>query len=327
MISKEEARRAWEELGRREQDERDRMLSLKNGRTTYVGGVEVVPMLNDPSRTGTQPSTRDGQSMPLPGSGSQSVDPGYTTYDPARSDTDTDPFTEAGRSNVPIPPLPTGQAYQQTSNTSSAAMQAARGASGLTTLGQPQSTQMTTTTTTTTTAPAGTRYPASSNGDSYSRTQAPAFYQHEGTTIHDDGRVGGLREGDERSYVPSVSPSVSELDYELDSNGEVRHDAAGNPIVARHGPLSDDSDEYNVQRQQDRERSFTQTYGSPMSGVEYGSGPTSTAPADYEGRGYGAGWEAMPRHHHPTRLSDVQEEDEISRTSPSRASQASRGVR
>jgi hypothetical protein len=35
----------------------------------------------------------------------------------------------------------------------------------------------------------------------------------------------------------------------------------------------------------------------------------------------------MPRHHHPTRLSDVLEEDERSRTSPSRASQNSRGIR
>lgn len=44
QISKEEARRAWEELGRREQEERDRTLSLKSGHPTHVGGVQVVPM-------------------------------------------------------------------------------------------------------------------------------------------------------------------------------------------------------------------------------------------------------------------------------------------
>ncbi|GKU12179.1 unnamed protein product [Fusarium langsethiae] len=43
-ISKEEARRAWEELGRREQEERDRTLSLQSGQPTIVGGVQVVPM-------------------------------------------------------------------------------------------------------------------------------------------------------------------------------------------------------------------------------------------------------------------------------------------
>ena len=38
-------------------------------------------------------------------------------------------------------------------------------------------------------------------------------------------------------------------------------------------------------------------------------------PADYEGAGYGSDWEALQsRHHHPTRLSDVLEEDERSRT-------------
>ncbi|KAL8872050.1 MAG: hypothetical protein Q9174_002256, partial [Haloplaca sp. 1 TL-2023] len=81
--------------------------------------------------------------------------------------------------------------------------------------------------------------------------------------------------------------------------------------------------------QLERERMYGQRYGSGISGVEYGSGSTGTAgvspqQADYSGSGYGAApeWEAVPRHHHPTRLSDVLEEDErTNRTSPSRASQ------
>ncbi|KAJ4147439.1 hypothetical protein LMH87_001957 [Akanthomyces muscarius] len=56
-ISKEEARRAWEELGRREQEERDRTLSLQAGHPTIVGGVQVVPMSQ--SHSGRQTSTRD----------------------------------------------------------------------------------------------------------------------------------------------------------------------------------------------------------------------------------------------------------------------------
>ncbi|KAK5660702.1 hypothetical protein OQA88_12067 [Cercophora sp. LCS_1] len=57
LISKEEARRAWEELGRREQEERDRTISLQQGMPTLVGGVQVVPMTQGaPSR---QTGTRD----------------------------------------------------------------------------------------------------------------------------------------------------------------------------------------------------------------------------------------------------------------------------
>ena len=89
----------------------------------------------------------------------------------------------------------------------------------------------------------------------------------------------------------------------------------------------------------ERELAYLQEYGrAPVSGVEYGRGSTSTAggrlapptshPAqqqespDYSGEGYGSGpgWEAVPRHHHPTRLSDVLEEDERSRTSASQVS-------
>ena len=74
--------------------------------------------------------------------------------------------------------------------------------------------------------------------------------------------------------------------------------------------------------------------GGGMEGVEYGSGPTSGRGYDLAGGGigggdggFGGGWEGVQRHHHPTRLSDVLEEDERSRTSPSRASERSRGVR
>ncbi|KAK3990282.1 hypothetical protein QBC44DRAFT_341891 [Cladorrhinum sp. PSN332] len=56
-ISKEEARRAWEELGRREQEERDRTVSLQQGLPTIVGGVQVVPMTQGPPSR--EPSRRE----------------------------------------------------------------------------------------------------------------------------------------------------------------------------------------------------------------------------------------------------------------------------
>jgi len=57
-ISKEEARRAWEELGRREQEERDRTTSLQLGHPTIVGGVQVVPMTQGVSRGNAQREPR-----------------------------------------------------------------------------------------------------------------------------------------------------------------------------------------------------------------------------------------------------------------------------
>ncbi|KAI1391955.1 uncharacterized protein F4822DRAFT_110303 [Hypoxylon trugodes] len=63
-ISKEEARRAWEELGRREQEERDRTMSLQLGQPTIVGGVQVVPMTQGVGRSNTQREPHYSQTDP-----------------------------------------------------------------------------------------------------------------------------------------------------------------------------------------------------------------------------------------------------------------------
>ena len=355
-IAKKEARRAWEELGRREQEERDRTISLKQGQITIVGGVQVVPMLQGASRQGStnRPSTREGPTGAAASMPASHIDipmedePGYTTYDPARSETDTDPFTEGGRGNIPQGPYreqdrPTASTtststvhpYNQTSSTSAAAIQAARAATSSSPQ-QPASQQARTA------APSGTYLRYGPDGSNPATTQpgSTSFYQHEGISLQGAPRV---TEADEQSYVPSVEDVISEEDYELNENGEVRRDAQGQPIrgISSRRLGSEDSDEYDVQEQLEQERMYSRSYGSnAMSGVEYGSGgvaaatasPRGTgqgehAAADYTGSGFGAGWEAMPRHHHPTRLSDVLEEDERSRTSPSRASQNSRGIR
>ncbi|KAI0010424.1 hypothetical protein F4779DRAFT_627143 [Xylariaceae sp. FL0662B] len=87
-ISKEEARRAWEELGRREQEERDRTMSLQLGHPTIVGGVQVVPMTQGVSRGGAQ---RDPRSYGPPesseygqASGSRSTRHEYAQAPPAQ---------------------------------------------------------------------------------------------------------------------------------------------------------------------------------------------------------------------------------------------------
>ena len=347
-ISKDEARRAWEELGRREQEERERTKSLRDGQITVVGGLQVVPMAQNPSRQGTvnRPSTRDGSSTsgPLPVQVEGIPDElGYTTYEPARSDTDTDPFTEGGMVNTELPPLPSSQAYQQTSNASATGAQTARAATASTyspSTTQPANTRTTTTTTITTSGPTYLRYGPEGPIAPSTTQPSSSFYQHTGSSLQPDDSPQRVLEADERSYVPSISPSLSQDEYEMDANGEVVRDSAGNPIISRRGLGSEDSDEYNVVEQLERESMYGRSYGSGIAGVEYGSGPTNTSTTaaggsaggaggqtDYEGSGYGAGWEALPRHHHPTRLSDVPEEDERSRPSPSRASQGSRGVR
>lgn len=74
QISKEEARRAWEELGRREQEERDRTISLQQGLPTIVGGVQVVPMTQGvPSRGATSQDSRQTQQ-------SEAMSPQYPQY-------------------------------------------------------------------------------------------------------------------------------------------------------------------------------------------------------------------------------------------------------
>jgi hypothetical protein len=87
-ISKEEARRAWEELGRREQEERDRTISLQQGLPTIVGGVQVVPMTQGvPSRHGSTRTSGPPEQSPAEytrpqggrtaGSGQQEAPGGY----------------------------------------------------------------------------------------------------------------------------------------------------------------------------------------------------------------------------------------------------------
>lgn len=71
-ISKEESRRAWEELGRREQLERERTLSLQAGQPTIVGGVQVVPMVQSASAASRRdPREQGGVSGPEYGDYSQ----------------------------------------------------------------------------------------------------------------------------------------------------------------------------------------------------------------------------------------------------------------
>ncbi|KAH9863141.1 hypothetical protein IAQ61_009418 [Plenodomus lingam] len=320
QISKEEARRAWEELGRREQEERDRTFSLREGQPTLVGGVQVVPMTQNMGGPG-----RGHGDDAYAGAQSSGIEQHYS-YEEGQSPTDTDPFTEAGRHPHREPELPSHVAQgtyvpSGAEPTSSSRPPAAHSDT------EPVQ------------APAPLQYPyytsQSEEASTPPSTSLPeAFYQQPGTYLHQDP---ANPHEDEQSYVTSQGEATSEGDeeYAIDQQGNFIRDEAGRRIPYRslQSPVSD---EYDVQDDRRRELEHLQRYGtaaSTQSGYVATSSvdpsddqglPTTAGRPDYSGDGYGDEWVGM-RHHHPTRLSDVPEEDERSRTSPSRASQASRG--
>ncbi|OJD21971.1 hypothetical protein ACJ73_06685 [Blastomyces percursus] len=331
QISKDEARRAWEELGRREQEERDRTVSLRNGEPTIVGGVQVVPMMQSAlsRQTSTnRPPTREG---PYPGGPGPTTMGGQTrqdvpesteqyTYDSqVSSPTATDPFVETTRE----PGRPSHNDIGSSSPsrqppTSAAAMSAVRTAAA-----QTQA------------AAASSPYSQSHHAeDSHGR-----FYQHEPSALHSSERK--VTGADERAYAPSSEPGGSDVGSEEYDHAEAayrRNTQDRDRRIVYPRTISDDSDDYeNMEHMPEGE--FSQRYEG-MPGIEYGDGTPGSSPEDIQGTGYGSnvdysgsGWggaptwdSVTPRHRHPTRLSDVLEEDERSRTSPSRASQTSRGM-
>ena len=122
------------------------------------------------------------------------------------------------------------------------------------------------------------------------------------------------------------------------SDGEYMIDARGNFILDQHGrkiPFAAAPSTFSGSDVGAEEYDTPATTNPPSGGQEP---PAATSggnaqwtgaysdPQDYSGQGYAApGWETVPRHHHPTRLSDViEEEDERSRTSTSHLSRQSR---
>ncbi|KAF2132148.1 hypothetical protein P153DRAFT_394316 [Dothidotthia symphoricarpi CBS 119687] len=331
QISKEEARRAWEELGRREQEERDRQFSLREGQPTLVGGVQVVPMAQAVARRGRTQEEEDAYS----GAQGSGVDiEQHYSYEDAQSPTDTDPFTEStrhGHRDPDAPSLTQGTYIPSGAGPSSSARSGApMDVSDLTQVPAPLHLQFSPTNPSHTQAGA---QPPTSHPDSF--YQQPRSYLHQDQE-QDEDELPNLRTEDSQSYVTVTSrddvTSDGEEEYAIDERGNYVLDDAGHRMTFRslRSPVSD---EYDVQEDRRRELEHLQHYGAgaPQAHPQnqapqqqnhaQGQNPN---PPDYSGDGYGDEWVGM-RHHHPTRLSDVPEEDERSRTSPSRASLASRG--
>lgn len=328
QISKEEARRAWEELGRREQEERERTFSLREGQPTVIGGVQVVPMAQGLGRHGSVSHRTHGgeEAYGAGASGSQGIESHYT-YEEGQSPTNTDPFTE-GRQAAPLrhePDVPS--LAQGTYVPSGASASSSRQGAASQPTDQPQ-----------VPAPLHPRHRvtgAQQPPTQATTSQPEAFYQQPEAYLHRD--TGTSIPEDERSGVTSHGEETSEgeEEYAIDEYGNYILDASGHRVPFR-ALRQRDSDEYDVQEDRRRELEHLQRYGTAATdpsryattstaGPSYQGGYTTSNAPDYSGAGYGNEWMGM-RHHHPTRLSDVMEEDERSRTSPSRASQASRGV-
>ncbi|KAF2397531.1 hypothetical protein EJ06DRAFT_154158 [Trichodelitschia bisporula] len=319
-ISKEESRRAWEELGRREQEERDRTAALRDGQPIVVGGYQVYPRMQPgqpDDGTEQHEMAEYGYGPSDAGAGPSDVGAGVghegLPYDPTRSPANTDPFTEpapaAGSSLAgpfqPEYPFPSETPVQG----------AAEGADARSTLPSQQ--------------PPTT-------------TSAGDFYRLGNTHL---GAGPGAQE-DPHPYVPGsedwASSAGEEDDYATDVQGNVLLDAAGRPVPWRRGVQGPVEDDEGVRypavpamtsaavppgRQQQPVTTMAGVSLPPAASAGAVSAsappavplavplpPGSVGPGpDYEGDGYDE-WEERMRHHHPSRLSDVLEMDEDERS-------------
>lgn len=296
QISKDEAKRAWEELGRREKEERERTTSLREGLPTVIGGVEVVPMITGtPSRSGT---TR------------------RTEYISERSDTgrDCNPPNESIVSNTGYSQrsYDVSDSYQDTSNPRRTPV-----ASNL--------------------KVANTNLNETSFCEQIPGRESPetSFFK----PAKDIPISLQLKSQQPASESLGSSSDQEEDHYEIDSQEDFASKSFGN--LSTYQPEADytrGSEQYD--NEIDRLRQYSQ-----IPEVEYGRGIQVTADylhnpgsysvpnidmddaADYTDLNQqcyssGSDWANVPRHHHPTRLSDVMEEDERSRTSASQMSRS-----
>ncbi|KAI5816326.1 hypothetical protein BZA77DRAFT_293479 [Pyronema omphalodes] len=336
QISREECRRAWEELGRREQDEREITTFLKDGHPALVGGVQVtpMPMPGVPSRSNSQsnrPRTATGTAAPNSNSNAATS---------AMPDSYSD--RAAGPTSPPRQPHPLAQEHPVAPSL--------HHEQDIQDLHQaPASTAAATARTTTAPGTPSPLYPPQQplpapptqssqqaqreqqQREQHQREQQQAqqtaqspqdrdkFYQHTPTTLHDPVPANPSP----ISYITnpamgSPTMSASSIAWETDEHGNIILDETGNPmVVGRPGDLEDDEESYTG----DDWGAYPDYTGAGYGGggaYSSGAGGVYGSSGGYggvEGGGVGiggsaTGWENMQRHHHPTRLSDVLEEDE-----------------
>lgn len=320
LISREECRRAWEELGRREQEERERTNSLRDGHPTLVGGVQVLPMPMPgvPSRSG---STKRQQPSPQ-----QQQYTGASEYGDEEEQEDAQLTPKHGsphphhephmQMQSPVLGIPLQQ-YPQTSTA---------GATATSTSNQG--------------TPPPVVYPPPQAQPPHPQAGTNQFYQQQHASIHNNATEDPTRtytpgaesfvtnEELETNYRERNNQSVSQasemsdeeainkpdgsgldLQFQRDAKGHLVLDAEGNPIVLSYRYSGANTGRFGDQQD---DRGYHHQGGYNQGGYDNGHG-------GYDGSGsydY-TGWERIQRHHHPTRLSDVVEEEERTHTSVS----------
>ncbi|KAL7275405.1 hypothetical protein RUND412_001656 [Rhizina undulata] len=296
QISKEECRRAWEELGRREQEERERSNSLREGYPTYLNGVQVFPFNATPSRSGSLNRPRTASSSQAPPPPTQMAE--NETHQEQTTPKQQESFTP-------------GTSHQEATQRSTAAVANTSAVPGTSTSSSQANAQ--------TKAPQNQPQQQQQQQQQQQPPSNNPFYQHEHSNIHPPQQStdpGTLSPGEESGSFASNSRHSSAAsqpiahedddDYEdeevwqLDEQGHLRIDENGNPILVRPNP---EGQQWGV--------GGWSAYPS-YDGAAYGSGGGGVGIG-----GYASGWESVPRHHHPTRLSDVLEEEERTQTSVS----------
>ncbi|RMZ89600.1 hypothetical protein DV736_g3170, partial [Chaetothyriales sp. CBS 134916] len=379
QISKEEARRAWEELGRREQEERERTIALRSGEPTLIAPGAAISGQQLPNPSVPPPSRTTSTSLDSPGEEARQF-----SYQPQpASSSSTDPFTEASASQQPSlgreddPEFYALRAAHQSTaaaaasassihrsppsnlpaatNGHSAASRFYQQPSPQTTIHQPLGTLPTTTAPTGLPSQHHRPSTASDTGGSYHPSSTSLLSGEEEYHINPDGSYTLDSSG---RRIPYSQPLVEEYSAETELIGEIP------------GQAEEESDE-DYASDIAREQAYAQEYASPTrrpvppfppqhqqqqtpslgtpstppqhsspshlpssSGPHVSSSQATSATTAYlsaeqadpstpSHQRYDAGWEDVPlstsRHRHPTRLSDIIEE-QTSRTSPSRGS-------
>jgi hypothetical protein len=222
-ISKGESRRAWEELGRREEEERERVAALKEGQAIVVGGYTVHPKQFQESVMGSmsqsqRPVTRDGPTQ-------AAAERQY--QDEPNSPTNTDPFTEMRPSQSAA--APSTLAWQsEAAAVGAAAALAANQAHIQAPRGAPASSpEAGVSTYQPTGPPAQPRIIGYQNNQPIYESQR-SLYSQQNAHLHPDATYATHTNTDEYG-------SEQEEGYEMDEQGHIVRDASGRPIPYRRG--------------------------------------------------------------------------------------------
>jgi hypothetical protein len=252
-ISKGESRRAWEELGRREEEERERVAALKEGQAIVVGGYTVHPkqfqqesVMGSMSQSQSQrPATRDGPTQ-------AAAERQY--QEDQNSPTNTDPFTEMRPSQSAA--APSTLAWQSEAAAVGAAAALAANQAHLQQTGRPSASSSGSIPPTY--QPVGGSQPRviGYQNDQPVYESRGSLYSQQNAHLHPSAPASMASPTATYATHTNTDEYGSELEegFEMDEQGVVVRDASGRPIPYRRGlhrlaSQSGDSEESDGERE------------------------------------------------------------------------------